>query len=183
LACDYVVVPLGADLLSLQGLRNMGPAVRGWREAWQERKLRNPDASIALPDGSMTPIGYTVMRHSVTAGRPATAYSRWIRRMPAQYREYILNAPSEQPDEVAEDPNCLAQLKDYRSLMPLAQEARKPMFLLRPGDGAFGGHQRAVTSCYADFKALTLSIMGRSGIAALPLQTPSASPGVQWART
>jgi chromosome partitioning protein len=25
LACDFVVVPLGADLLSLQGLRNMGP--------------------------------------------------------------------------------------------------------------------------------------------------------------
>ncbi|HVZ07612.1 hypothetical protein [Rhodopila sp.] len=45
--------------------------------------------------------------------------------------------------------------------MPLAQEARKPMFLLRPADGAFGGHQQAVARCYADFSALALAIAGR----------------------
>ena len=169
LACDFVVVPLGADLLSLQGLRNMGPTVRRWREAWQDRRTKNPDSSIALPEGGMWPIGYVVMRHSVTAGRPAQAYSRWIARMPAQYREYVLNTPAERPDDVSSDPNCLAQLKDYRSLMPLAQEVRKPMFLLRPADGAFGGHQQAVQSCYADFKALTLMIMDRCQAPGVPL--------------
>lgn len=90
LACNFVVVPLGADPLSLQGLRNMGPTVRGWREAWQDRRAKNPDASIALPEGGMHPIGYIVMRHSVTAGRPARSFSRWTARMPAQYREYVL---------------------------------------------------------------------------------------------
>lgn len=30
-------------------------------------------------------------------------------------------------------------MKDYRSLMAMAQEASKPMFLLKPGDGALGG--------------------------------------------
>lgn len=161
LACDFVVVPLGADLLSLQGLRNMGPTVRGWREAWQNRRAKNPDASITLPEGGMQPLGYIVMRHAITAGRPARAYSRWIARMPAQYREYVLNAPDGGMEEVSNDPNCLAQLKDYRSLMPMAQEVRKPMFLLRPADGAFGGHQEAVRLCYGDFKALTLQIMER----------------------
>ena len=38
------------------------------------------------------------------------------------------------------DPYQLGALKPYRSLMPLAQEARKPMFFLRPADGALGGH-------------------------------------------
>lgn len=123
----------------------------------------------------MQPIGYIVMRHSVTAGRPAKAYSRWIARMPAQYQEYVLdqkyvlNAQDHAMEEVSDDPNCLAQLKDYRSLMPMAQEVRKPMFLLRPADGAFGGHQQAVQNCYADFKALTLRIMERSNPAALPI--------------
>jgi hypothetical protein len=41
---------------------------------------------------------------------------------------------------------------------------RKPMFLLRPADGAFGGHQQAVQDCYADFKKLTQKIMKRCGV-------------------
>ncbi|MEO8715731.1 MAG: AAA family ATPase [Acetobacteraceae bacterium] len=162
LACDVVAVPLGADLFSLQGLRNMGPTLREWRTVWNEVRPKNPDPTLTLPAGTMRPIGYVVMRHSVTAGRPARAYGKWIGRMPEQYRLYVLNSPAAQPSDIAEDPNCLAQLKDYRSLMPLAQEAHKPMFLLRPGDGAFGGHQMAVTRCYDDFEALTKRILTQS---------------------
>jgi chromosome partitioning protein len=128
LACDFVVVPLGADLLSLQGLRNMGPTVRGWRKDWQARRAKSPDPSIALPEGGMQPIGYIVMRHSVTAGRPARAYSRWIARMSAQYREYVSDNPDDAPGDVSNDPNCLAQLQDYRSLMPMAQEVASRCF-------------------------------------------------------
>lgn len=80
-ACDYVVMPLGADLYSLQGLRNL--------------------------------------------------------------------------------------------LMPLAQDARKPMFLLKPADGAIGGHSEAVLDCYRDFKALATKIATACGVAipAGPTQT------------
>ncbi len=161
LACDFVVVPLAADLLSLQGLRNMGPTLRSWRTAWGERRAKNPDPSIILPPGQMEPAGYIVMRHSVTAGRPARAYSQWIARMPDQYREYVLDIRDGSTRDVESDPNCLAQLKDYRSLMPMAQAARKPMFLLKPADGAFGGHQQAVQKCYADFRILTRKIMSK----------------------
>jgi cellulose biosynthesis protein BcsQ len=37
LAADYVVIPLGADLFSLQGLKNLGPTLRSWREGWNKR--------------------------------------------------------------------------------------------------------------------------------------------------
>ena len=66
--------------------------------------------------------------------------------------------------EEAVDQNRLAQLKDYRSLMPMAQEARKPMFLLKPADGAIGGHQAAVQECYRDFGALAKIIEERIGL-------------------
>jgi cellulose biosynthesis protein BcsQ len=165
LACDFVVVPLGADLFSLQGLRNMGPTLRDWRRLWDERKPRNPDRSLDLPAGAMQPVGYIVMRHSVFAGRPAKAFEQWIRRIPGQYRESVLDAPAEQPDDPGQDPNCLARLKDYRSLMPLAQEARKPMFLLRPADGAFGSHYLAVQECHRDFNTLARKILERCAIA------------------
>jgi hypothetical protein len=53
----------------------------------------------------------------------------------------------------------LATLKDYRSLiMPLAREARKPMFHLKPADGAIGSHVYAVQSCYRDFRNLASQI-------------------------
>jgi hypothetical protein len=38
--------------------------------------------------------------------------------------------------------------------MPLAQEARKPMFHLKPADGAIGAHVEAVRSVRRDFERL-----------------------------
>jgi len=65
------------------------------------------------------------------------------------------------------DPNCIAKLKDYRSLMPLAQEARKPMFFLKPADGALGAHTYAVTEAYMDFKKVAIKIAKNAGLKAL----------------
>lgn len=168
LGCDFVVVPLGADLFSLQGLRNMGPTLRDWRSRWRDFRQRNPDQGIALPMGEMTPAGYVVMRHSVQAGRPARAFGRWMARIPEAYHHDVLDEQSPAPDRVDSDPECLAVLKDYRSLMPLAQEARKPMFKLRPADGAFGGHQKAVQDCAADFNKLARSIWNACGLRRSP---------------
>ena len=42
--------------------------------------------------------------------------------------------------------------------MPLAQEARKPMFQLKPTDGAIGAHVAAVGRDYDDFKNLAYRI-------------------------
>lgn len=163
LACDYVVIPLSADLYSLQGIRNVGPILRTWRTDWADRLDRRPSTHIDLPSGSMTPSGYVIMRHSVRMDRPAQAFGKWIARIPSAYADSVLaHAPVSQI--VDDDPNCLAQLKDFRSLMPLAQEARKPMFLLKPGDGAFGGHQQAVLECYRSFTALTQAILFSCGI-------------------
>lgn len=162
LACDFVVVPLGADLFSLQGLRNMGPTLKEWRSVWTTTKVKNPDPTLSLPSGRMEPIGYIVMRHSVLAGRPARAFSKWIARIPDQYQRFLLDSSHVTIPDVDVDPNRLGRLKDYRSLMPMAQEARKPIFLLRPADGAFGGHQQAVSDCYRDFKALAEQIWSRS---------------------
>ncbi len=36
-ATDYVVIPMGADLFSLQGLKNLGPTLRKWKNQWRKR--------------------------------------------------------------------------------------------------------------------------------------------------
>jgi hypothetical protein len=46
----------------------------------------------------------------------------------------------------------------------MAQEARKPVFLLRSADGAIGAHQRAVQAAYGLFQDLARRILDRMGV-------------------
>ena len=58
IAADFVVVPLGPDLFSLQGLRNLGPTLRDWRGEWQDRIDRRPgDLDLPLPSAKIEPAG------------------------------------------------------------------------------------------------------------------------------
>ncbi len=164
-AADHVVVPLAPDLFSLQCLRNLDPALRRWRAEWQARLPHNPDPGLDLPPGGMVPAGYVLQQHGVRLDRPAGAYQRWMRRIPEVYRSDVLAADGPAP-RIDDDPNCLAQLKHYRSLLPMAQDARKPVFALKPADGAFGGHQQAVLDARRDFSELATTVASRVGIRA-----------------
>ena len=173
ISCDYVVLPLAPDLFSLQGLRNVGPQLAIWRDEWEQCKQKKPaDLDIELPEGRMQPIGYVMMRRTLYLSHPVRAYARWIDRMPEEYRNNVLkNSGDNSANQVAEtapekgsDPNCLAHLKDYHSLMPLAQEANKPMFALKPADGVFGAQQRGVSECYQDFANFAKKLLRKTGI-------------------
>jgi len=156
-AADHVVVPLAPDLFSLQGLRNLGPTLRRWREEWRARVPMNPDPDLELPPGGMRPAGYVLQQHGVRLGRAVGAYQRWMDRIPGIYRTDVLGQGGD-ATALDDDPNCLAQLKHYRSLIPMAQDARKPVFALKPADGAFGGHQAAVQASRRDFAELACAI-------------------------
>lgn len=154
-ASDYVLIPLAPDLFSLQGLRNLGPTLRRWRKEWQDRVERNPDPhALPLPPGSMLPLGYVVLQHGVRLDRPVKAYARWIEQIPSTYRNAVLDADGKIAPSPQQDPHCLAMLRHYHSLIPLGQEARKPIFALKPADGAIGSHQQAVTAAFTDFAEL-----------------------------
>lgn len=162
ISAQHVVIPLASDLFSLQGLRNLGPALREWRGEWSDRLDRRPAARLDLPEGTMKPIGYVIMQHAVRAGRPARAYERWTARIPEEYRRSVLGEqPVQRVPEWASDPQCLSLIKHYRSLMPMAMEARKPMFFLKPADGAIGAHTAAVRDCYDDFRELAVKIAAK----------------------
>ena len=163
IASQYVVVPLGADLFSLQGLRNLGPMLREWRDGWALRRDRLPTPSFELPDGDIKSLGYVAMQQDVQLARPVQAYTRWLDQIPAEYRRSVLGmsdghlAAQDMPG-MESDPHCLAILKNYHSLMPLSQEARKPIFSLRPADGAIGAHADAVRDAWVDFDRLARRI-------------------------
>jgi deoxyhypusine synthase len=68
-----------------------------------------------------------------------------------QKQDEIVSTPSS-------DLNCLALLKHYQSLMPMAQESHKPIFHFKPADGAIGAHIYTVTDVYKDSKDLSEKI-------------------------
>jgi cellulose biosynthesis protein BcsQ len=150
-ACRHIVVPVAPDLFSLQGLRNLGPTVRQWSEEWKERIPKNPIQTLELPSETMQPAGYVVLQHSIRLDRPMQAYDLWMTRIPGVYATAVLNQSTTilQPSS---DPHCLGLLKRYGSLMPMAQEARKPIFHLRPADGALGAHATAAREARNDFE-------------------------------
>ncbi len=162
IAADKVVVPLGADLFSLRGLRNLGPALRRWRSDWRKRLQNWPNPKFPLPEGKMEPLGYIVQQHGVRLSRPVKAYDKWVNRMPKEYAESILGQSDRSfAASPNEDERCLAATRHYRSLVPMAQEHRKPIFKLTAADGAIGGHANAALQAYADYKRLAQDIIER----------------------
>lgn len=159
---DHVVIPLAADLFSLQGLRNLGPTLRAWRVDWRKRVDNWTVPAFALPSGSMRPAGYILMQHGERLSRPVQAYKKWADRIPETYRQSVLNQ-SISPNVPPTDGDCLARLKHYRSLVPMAQEVRKPIFQLTAADGAIGSHSYAAKDAWNDFKALAVAILERIG--------------------
>lgn len=161
-ASSHVVMPVAPDLFSLQGLKNLGPTLRKWRSTWAAALPQAPRALGVMPKGEMTPVGYVLMQHAERLGRPTKAYAKWQQRLPIAYRESVLDVDS--GDFMGVDDNQIQRIKHYRSLMPMAMEARKPMFSLRSADGAIGAHQANVQQCYDDFSALVTAIANRTGI-------------------
>jgi chromosome partitioning protein len=172
IAADYVVVPLSPDLFSLQGLKNLGPTLRRWREEWQERITKNLSKDLLLPTGKMQAVGYIILQHGVRFDRPVKAFQRWIEKIPHIYGTEVIQQQHNMLEPVSIDfgamdnidPNRLALLKHYQSLMPMAQESHKPIFHLKPADGAIGAHIYAVKAVHKDFEELAKKIASRTGV-------------------
>lgn len=169
LACDAVVIPVAPDLFSLQGLRNVGPTLRDWREDWQvvcERHLKER-AQESTPRHQFQPIGYIVQQHLARVDRPVAGYAKWAQRIPAEYHTSVLGQPqSSAPPSIESDGECIGTIKHFASLVPLAQMARKPIFDLKQADGIGGGQFQAVAKCRIEFEQLVNEINRR--LAAMP---------------
>lgn len=156
LSADTVLTPLAADLFSLRGLHNLGPTLRSWRSTWQNIVRPKIPSSISAPTGSMAPLGYVIMQPIMRLDRPVKAYRRWLDRIPAVYSAAVLDQAGSSDSSYE-----VATLKNYQSLMPLAHDARKPMFDLRSADGALGSTQTYVQRCHQDFRSLATTLLDR----------------------
>jgi len=164
LSADHMVFPLTADLYSWEALRVLGGRMRDWTTTWQTAACHQTPERLEISGGPARPTGYIVMQRAVRLDRSPRDDDGWMGLLPNAYLMHVLGEPGTKVSDVSADPHCLAQLKDYQSLIPMAQEARKPIFLLKPADGAIGAHSRAVQEAYADFRSLAWAIAQRTGI-------------------
>jgi hypothetical protein len=125
----------------------------------------------------MDPMGYVVQQHGARLSRPVKACDRWVNRMPEVDHRDVLH-DGERPAKPSEDSHCMATMKHFRSLVPMAQEARKPIFRLTPADGAIGSHTEAVQDARADFMRLAQVILSRMDQPAAAL-TPDLAPAAR----
>ncbi|MBK7000149.1 MAG: ParA family protein [Rhodoferax sp.] len=168
LGTDHVIVPLGADLFSLRGLQNIGPALREWHKSWETRSAKT-FSDYTLPKGNMHVLGYVAMQHQERLYRPVQAYKQWVDRIPADYRKYIREEeidPAKIP-RIEEDTYALALLRHYKSIIPIGQEARKPIFSLRTADGVSGSQIATVKAAYDDFQTLAAKILTKANLSEL----------------
>lgn len=161
ISSDFMIMPVAPDLFSLQGIKNLGTTLNTWKKQWDQRKALKPESiSFQIPIHESVPIGYIVMQYSAKESRPVKSYLKWANRIPSVFAEYVLGREV-QIDSVEEDKYCIALLKHYRSLAPMSMESHKPIFLLKPADGAIGAHSYAVQKSYQEFESMTMNILHR----------------------
>jgi cellulose biosynthesis protein BcsQ len=163
-ASDFVLIPLRADFFTVQALRNVGITLDDWRQQWHRRLANWKLTAFPLPNGAMRPIGYVVQSPAALHSRMTKSEVSWSNRVPDAYYTNILGQSADNPPTIEQDPECLAQIKHYHSLILLAQEARKPVFLLKPADGAIGSHALSAQDAYGHFQALAEKILRRIGL-------------------
>lgn len=162
ISSDYVIMPVASDLFSLQGIKNLGTTLNQWKKQWNQRKdLKPANLTVQLPENNIEAAGYIVMQYSAKESRPVQAYLKWANRIPKVFREFVLNDTSSSTVSIDNDTHCIALLKHFRSLAPMSMEVHKPIFLLKPGDGAIGAHVYAVKASYTEFEVLTQKILER----------------------
>jgi len=160
ISSDYIVMPVASDLFSIQGIKNLGKTLNTWKRQWNQRKEMQPDnLTVSIPENNFQPAGYIVMQYSAKESKPVKSYLKWANRIPKVYGEFVLSINSTNNINIEEDSDCIGLLKHFRSLAPMSMEAHKPIFLLKPADGAIGAHVYAVQQSYSEFERLTNRIL------------------------
>ncbi|HET9625518.1 MAG TPA: AAA family ATPase [Kofleriaceae bacterium] len=146
LACQFMIALVAPDLLSIHELIAWLPRIEEWRADWADMRATHEVARQG-PEALATSAGYIVREQPVRVGRSSLDWSTTIATAYA-------HASRRAEDEV----DHLGTLKWYGSVLPMAEEARKPLFHLKPADGALGAHAKVVREFRNNFERIAQRI-------------------------
>jgi len=156
IGADHIVVPLTAH--SVSSLKLLGSTLEKWRKGLRQRLDCSPAA--ALPERKLAPLGYIIQHRGIVK----RDYQYYTNRAPDYYRKFLLDELPLSGFSILDDPYNLAVIRAYRSLLPMAQEAHKPLFHLKPADGALGAFLQSAEDARRDFEALAKAIVAKANL-------------------
>jgi cellulose biosynthesis protein BcsQ len=162
-SADCLVLAACPSRLSVWGLRVLGEILTRWRERDGRRSTARNGRPRCDRRGAQ-PIGYVVSPVRGLQGRYSPGDTHYSRELASAYLECVPGEANTEKAMPGEDPHCIATLRRYDTLLAMAKEAGKPLFGLKPVDGALGAHAQAVKSAYQDFHFLAIEIAKRAGV-------------------
>ncbi len=147
-----LILPVSANVFSLSNIQNIGKQIKLWKdEKWELYSNSYNQKYSPLS----TWLGYVFIRHTIRESIPPGPFTDWGKRVPYYFQSDFmgLEAPSEEPHFL------LSTIRHYHGLHIMSVESRKPIFLLKPADGAIGSHVNAVQLAYKEYKTLTENII------------------------
>jgi hypothetical protein len=167
LASDYFVTPLGADVFSILGLRNIAKWMLEWTEYYRVSLEQSDRLNAGALEKFKIPkniniehgyLGYTLQQYIAKSKRgeriPTDAFERILRNVPAEVNRSLSHFCA---DNVASSNVHLGDVPNLYSLIPMAQIANAPIFALKSSDGILGSQFKQTS----DYGKLIASLAGR----------------------
>lgn len=143
-ASDFFIVPMSPDLFSIRGTENLGNKLIIWNKEWKQCNEAWEGTSLDLPPGKPVFLGYVTQQHNIrqTSTGMTRGWSIFGSRVEAAVKANIVDKliPTKQAIEWTDGNWNLGKIPNLHSLIPYSQEARKPVFDCKAGDGLRGAH-------------------------------------------
>lgn len=147
ISTDFFLVPMSSDIFSLQALKNIKTSLEEWKEDIEsgiKRFTRNGsdvDFSWFTANEKAKFIGYVTQQYTAKSVEgvkvPVKAYESIIKKIPEHVKKYLAQPFSRHDAKVDFK---IGEIPYLQSLIPLSQNAHKPIFLLESKDGVVGSH-------------------------------------------
>ncbi|MBI5636290.1 ParA family protein [Candidatus Micrarchaeota archaeon] len=165
LGCDYFIVPIIPDLFSIRGLGNVGTTFIKWMRLWNDASTRLTERTFKIQKGKPAFAGYVTSQFNIYRKKPTKAWKTWADQIPDKISTDIVEKLSAVDSNLVKQLNggsyFLGDMKNYHSLAPLSQSARKPIFELTSSDGIVGSHVDSVTNCNTEYSGIAKRIIDK----------------------
>ena len=146
IACDYFLSPMSVDIFSLRALENISASFETWSKLLKRGLEDNPEPDeipIHHYDWRLRFAGYVTQQYVATRDaegneRAVGAYEKIARRIPDLIEEFFLDKAADNNLPIAR--YSLGSIPTLNSIIPMAQNARAPVFAIGAKDGVVGSH-------------------------------------------
>ncbi len=145
LACDFFVSPMSVDIFSLRAIENISISLENWSKLLQRGLEDNPDPDdipIDSYDWRLRFAGYVTQQYVAKRDaqgnvRAVGAYEKIASRMPQLIDEHFVRRSE---NSLPIERYALGSVPTLNSIIPMAQNARAPVFAIGAKDGVVGSH-------------------------------------------